>query len=83
MITERKVLKRTPVECAMMGHVHWVKLIQLSMPMINSTMLVKTNQAKMGILKNVVTVFAEEICLKRASIEKGRLRKMGFRSLLI
>ena len=78
MITERKVLKRTPVECVMMAHVHRVKLIQFSMPVISGTMLVKTNQAKMGILKHAVTIFPKEI-LKQASMEKWRLRKMGDR----
>lgn len=82
VITERKVLKRTLAECAMMGHVHRVKLIQFSMPVINGTMLVKTNQAKMGILKHAVTIFPKEIHLKQASMEKWRLRKMGDRFVI-
>ena len=61
VFTERKVLKNTPVECAVMGHIHRVKLIQFSMPVIRGTVLVRTNQAELGILNHAVTIFPEEV----------------------
>ena len=64
VITERKILKNTPVECKVLGHVHRVKLIQFSMPVIRGTMVVRTNQVEMGILNHAVMIFLEEIYLK-------------------
>ena len=77
VITERKILKNTPVECKVLGHVHRVKLIQFSMPVIRGTMVVRTNQVEMGILNHAVMIFPEEICLKQVLMERWRWREMG------
>ena len=77
MITERKVLRNTPVECAVMGHIHRVKLIQFSMPVIRGTVLVRTNQAELGILNHAVTIFPEEVRSRQVLMERWRWRVMG------
>lgn len=77
VITERKILKNTPVECKVLGHVHRVKLIQFSMPVIRGTMVVRTNQVEMGILNHAVMIFLEEIYLKQVLMERWRWREMG------
>ena len=77
VITKRKVLRNTPMECVVMGHVHRVKLIEFLMPVIRGTMLVRTNQVEMGILNHAVTIFPEEVRSKQVLMERWRWRVMG------
>ena len=80
VITERKVLRNTSVECAVMGHIYRVKLIQCSMPVIRGTVLVRTNLAELGILNHVVTIFPKEVRSRQVLIERWRWRVTGHHS---
>ena len=80
VITERKVLRNTPMEYTVMGHIHRVKLIQFSMPVIKGTVLMRTNLAELGILNHVVMIFPEEVRSRQVLMERWRWRVIGHHS---
>nr|POE84594.1 hypothetical protein CFP56_70683 [Quercus suber] len=43
VITGRMILQVAPVECVMMGNLHWVKLLQVAEPMIPGTILIRAS----------------------------------------
>ena len=47
------------------------------MPVIRGTVLVRTNQAELGILNHAVTIFPEEVRSRQVLMERWRWRVMG------
>ncbi|GMY24153.1 hypothetical protein FCV25MIE_19395 [Fagus crenata] len=76
VIIQRKILLSTPIECAMMGNLFKVKLMQFSPPIIAISLDIRTSHVT-GILKHMVTILSGLLKSKMELQQVWMLREVG------
>jgi hypothetical protein len=76
MIVQQKILLSTPIECAMMGNLFKVKLMQFSPPIIAISLDIRTSHVT-GILKHMVTILSGLLKSKMELQQVWMLREVG------
>ena len=76
-IRQRKILLEKAIEFLMTGNLFMVKLLQFSMKNIACTLVSKTNQAPMGVLKHLINLFPGILDKKTDLTQAWSLREVG------
>jgi hypothetical protein len=76
-IVQRKILLQEPTECAVVGNLFQVKLLQFSFPEIKCTLMTKSSLEPLGILKHVVTLLLGLLRLKETLIPAWMSSEIG------
>ena len=77
VIVQRKVLLERPIEMVVMGNLYVIKLLQFSMSIIACTLVIRNNQAQMGILKHAVNLIPSVLREKTVLRQAQTLRETG------
>jgi len=77
VIVQRKVLLERPIEMVVMGNLYVIKFLQLLMPIIAYTLVIRSNQAQMGILKHAVNLIPGVLREKTVLRQAWTLRETG------